>query len=170
MNKFMKMFLVGCVLAISCFAADVDMSQYSCATILTKGIEAMSPDVPYLNDIETRRYVTEIDNWKKNRDAGTVAPIPDPPMAYELVADLATCSAWVKRGTTPVVAKYVEPVVPTPSIAGALVPPFAPGRYLCVFKDNAPAGYRLTTKDGVLVQKVINLSPFGPMPEYNAVK
>lgn len=150
---------------------EVDMSVYSPATLIARAVEALTPDVPYLNEIEVRSYASAVENWKLNRDRGTVAPIPDPPLRYKLLVDAPNYTVAVVRDTVPVCDKYVDPApVPPPSIAGAIVPPFAPGRYLCVFKDNAPAGWRLKTADGTLVEKFIALSPFGPMPEYRTVK
>lgn len=169
--KRITLFVITILLAVSAFGQPVDMSVYSPATLIQKAVEALQGDVPYLNEIEVRRYVTEIENWQKNSDAGHPYAVPDPPMAWELRVDAAAFNVAVVRGSKPVCDKYAPPPpIPPPSIAGAIVPPFAPGRYLCVFRDNAPAGYRLKTSDGVLVEKFITPTPFGPMPEYRTVK
>lgn len=171
MRKHLFVILGLLALALSAQAAEIDMSQFTCAVITAKAEQAMSPDIPYLNEIELRNYATAINNWKLNRDQGHAGPIPDPPLKWILVVDYAKCSAWVTRSSEPVIAKYVEPVPdPPPSKAGAIVPPFLPGRYLCVMGDTAPEGYVLTLADGTKVKKIINLSPFGPMPEYQTVK
>lgn len=167
--KKVPLFVLTLLLAFTCFAADVDMSQYSCAVITANGVKAMSPDVPYLNEIEKRTYAKAIENWKLNKGQGAVAPIPDPPLAFELFVDYSKCSVWVARGVKPVIEKYVEPT-PVLSTAGAIAPPFAPGRYLCVQGDNAAAGFRITAPDGVVVEKYITQTPFGPMPEYRKVQ
>lgn len=154
-----------------CFAGEVDMSQFTCATITAKAKIAMEPDIPYLNEILKREYVTAIDNWKKNKDAGHPYAIPDPPIEYVLAVSYEKCGAWIERGTKPVMERYVEPVPePPPSKAGVITPPFLPGRYLCVMGDNAPEGYIITLANGIKVKKIINMSPFGPMPEYDEVK
>ena len=149
----------------------IDMSVYSPATLIAKAVEALSPDVPYLNEIEIHRYLEdEVETWKKNRDAGHPGPVPAPPLKYVLKVDVPGFTVAVVRGTEPVCAQWVEPApVPPPSRAGAILPPFAPGRYLCVMGDNAPEGYRLTLADGTIVAKHITMSPFGPMPEYDRV-
>jgi hypothetical protein len=171
--KKVTLFVITCILAVLAFGQinPPDMSVYTPATLIQKAVEALTPDVPYLNEIELRRYATEITNWKLNRDAGHPGPIPDPPLKYELKVDIPNFTVAVVRSAIPVCEKYAEPPPPpVPSIAGAIVPPFAPGRYLCVFRDNAPAGYRLTVPIGILVEKFIVLSPFGPMPEYRKVQ
>lgn len=169
--KKATLFVITLLLTIGCFAAEVDMSVYSPATLIAKAVEALQADVPYLNEIELRSYASAVENWKLNRDRGTVAPIPDPPLRYKLLVDAPNYTVAVVRDTVPVCEKYVDPApVPPPSKAGAIVPPFLPDRYLCIMGDNAPAGYRLRAPDGKLVEKFIALSPFGPMPEYRTVK
>ena len=148
----------------------VDMSVYSPATLIAKAVEALQGDVPYLNDIEKRSYASAIENWKLNTSRGFTSPIPDPPLAYELQVNFDTFTVAVVRGTAPVCEPWVPPTPePPPSKAGAMLPPFAPGRYLCIMGDNAKAGHRLTLADGTVVEKFITLTPFGPMPEYRKV-
>ena len=149
---------------------EIDMSVYSPAVLIAKAVEALTPDVPYLNEIELKSYASAIANWILNKDAGHEGPVPDPPLGYELRVDVPAFTVAVVRSSTPVCAKYVPPTpVPPPSKAGAILPPFAPGRYLCVMGDTAPEGYRLTLADGTIVAKHITMSPFGPMPEYDRV-
>lgn len=149
----------------------VDMSVYSPAVLIANAVTALTPDLAYLNEIELKSYASSVSNWLLNRDAGHEGPVPDPPLKYELRVDLDAFNVAVVRSAEPICAKFVPPVpLPPPSIAGALLPPFAPGRYLCVFRDNAPEGWRLTLPGGIVVAKHITMSPFGPMPEYDIVK
>lgn len=151
---------------------EVDMSVFSRATLIANAVKALEPDVPYLNEIEKKTYSAAIDNWKLNKAQGFVAEIPDPPMAYELVVKYDEGEVYLKRGAIPVCEKFVDKEEPTVSTlkAGAILPPFAPGRYLCVMGDNAPAGYRLTLADGTVVEKVVTPWFAGVSQEYRKVQ
>lgn len=149
---------------------EVDMSIFSKATLIANAVKALQPDIPYLNEIERKTYATAVNNWKLNKAQGASEPIPDPPLSYVLRVDYETWEVAIMRGTEPVCAKYVdESPAPAGLVAGAIVPPFAAGRYLCVMGDNAPAGYKLTTSDGVQAEKVITPWFAGVSQEYRKV-
>ena len=146
-----------------------DMSVYAPETLFNNSLKSFEDGIPILNDLVLKGYISAIDNWKLNRDRGTSAPIPDPPLAYALKIDRPNMTFAVVR-ETPICEKWVEPApTPQPSKAGVLMPPFAPGRYLAILGDNAPAGHRLTTPDGVLVEKIMTPWFAGFSVEYRKV-
>ncbi len=150
---------------------EVDMSIFSPATLIARAVEALTPDVPYLNEIERKTYATAVENYKLNKGRDPNLTIPNPPLAYELRVDYANFSVYVGRGTTPVCEKYVDPdSLPKPEKAGVILPPFAPGRYLAILGDNAPAGYRITLADGTVVEKVLTPWFAGVSVEYRKVQ
>lgn len=170
MKKLTVVIIGALLLALCVQAAEIDMSQFTCQTITSKAKTAIEPDVPYLNEILKREYVTAINNWKLNRDQGHAGAIPDPPLEYVLIVSLEKCGAWVERGQNPVLPKYVEPTPEPPPSKFGVFAKFAECRYLTILGDNAPDGYQTTAPDGTLVKKVITPTPFGPMSEYDCVK
>ena len=133
----------------------IDMSVYSPAVIFTNAVKSFRDSIPTLNEMLVKGYLVAVDNWRLNRDAGHPIAIPTPPPAYELVVDSGAMTLAVVRGA-PACPQWIEPApVEPPSVAGVLMPPFAAGRYLTILGDNAPAGHRLTTPDGTLVEKVV---------------
>jgi hypothetical protein len=149
---------------------EIDMSTYAPETLIARAIEALEGDIPVLNDLVLKGYIAAIDNWRLNKNAGHEGPIPDPPYGYVLKIDRPSFTVAIVPASQPICPKWVEPApTPAPSKAGVLLPPFAPGRYLTILGDNAPAGHRLVTPDGVLVEKVMTPWFAGYSVEYRKV-
>jgi hypothetical protein len=122
-------------------------------------------------------YLVVFSNWALRVTAGQAPEInpPQPPDAYIVGYFIdATNSnakwAYPVMGTIPVCAMPPLPVVPTTQPAPASTAPASIGSKQNVpIGDTMPVGYKATTADGSVWQKMASLTPFGTAYYYERV-